>query len=469
MKGITAGGVYLPRFRLPTDETAAAWGTAHAGGIDRKAVAAADEDALTMAIAAVERTLDDASIDRSAFESVSVATTTPPLEEGNFVAKLVRALNLPADVATATATHHTAAGAEALSRALDADGPALVVAADCPEGDPADGDHPFGAGAAAFVLDDDPLVAIRDVAWHNEEASGVRFRERGDREVESLDITTYERDAVREAVTGAVSDLDVDVDAATGAALPQRDGKFPYRVASDLPFSTEAVAAGTVVDRIGDVGAASVPVGLLVALAAADEGERTVGVFYGGGSASAVVCEGTLTSPGVDDFDAGATLDYTSYLRERGYIVDGEIAGGGAHVSTPNWHHSLDQRYRLVAGKCPECGGVTFPPEGACQECHSRVEFELFEAPRTGTVKALTVIGQGAAPPEFAELQQRDGAFAVAIVALEADEGTVTFPAQITDTDPDSVSVGDTVRATIRRIYTQEGVPRYGVKFKPAG
>jgi hypothetical protein len=28
--------------------------------------------------------------------------------------------------------------------------------------------------------------------------------------------------------------------------------------------------------------------------------------------------------------------------------------------------------------------------------------------------------------------------------------------------------VGDTVRTTVRRIYTQEGVPRYGAKFVPA-
>ncbi|MFC7009721.1 Zn-ribbon domain-containing OB-fold protein [Halalkalicoccus salilacus] len=138
----------------------------------------------------------------------------------------------------------------------------------------------------------------------------------------------------------------------------------------------------------------------------------------------------------------------------------------GAHVSLPNWRRSLDQRYRLVAGRCPDCNGITFPPEGACQECHSRVEFERVETARSGTIRALTVIGQGGAPPEFTELQQREGSYAVAIVALEAGDGEATLPAQITDVDPETVAVGDTVRATIRRIYTQEGVPRYGVKFK---
>ncbi|MEM4780397.1 MAG: zinc ribbon domain-containing protein [Halalkalicoccus sp.] len=469
MRGIDAAGIYLPRARLTTDEIGEAWGTAHASGIDRKAVPAADEDALTMAVGAAERALGNVSIDRSSVSLVAAATTTPPLAEGEFLARLVRMLALPEDVAGAVSTQHTAAGGEALARALDADGPALVVAADCPEGEPADADHPLGAGAAAFVIAEDAAVPIRDIAWHSDEAPGVRFRPRDEREVDSLGITTYEREAVRAAVTEAVTDLAVDASEATAAALHQRDGRFPYRVAGDLPLSNEAVAAGTVVDRVGDAGAATVPIGLLAALAGIEEGETTVGGFFGGGSAVAVGLASGLPVAGLDDLDGGEAIGYTEYLRKRGYVVDGEVAGGGANVSLPNWRRSLDQRYRLLAGRCPECGGVTFPPRGACQACHARVEFERFEAPRRGTIRALTVIGQGGAPPEFAELQQREGAYAVAIVALESETGTVTLPAQLTDTDPEAVTVGDTVRATIRRIYTQEGIPRYGVKFRPEG
>ncbi|ADB63016.1 protein of unknown function DUF35 (plasmid) [Haloterrigena turkmenica DSM 5511] len=467
MRGLVAAGVYVPRFRLSADDLEAAWETSHAAGVERKAVPAADEDSLTMAVVAAQRALADAAVDRSAIETVAVATTTPPLEEGDFVPRLVRALDLPAGVATMTTTHHTAAGAEALSRALDADGPAVVIAADCPEGEPADADHPFGAAGAAFVIDDDPIVPIDDVAWHSDETPGIRFRERGDRDVDSLGVTTYERDAVREAVTTAVSSLEIDAAEATGAAVHQRDGGFPYRISSDLSVSSEAVAAGTVADRIGDAGAATVPVGLLSALDGADTDELTVAAFFGGGSAAALTCEGSLPVRGIDDLESTETVDYSTYLRERGYIVDGEVAGGGANVSLPNWQQSLDHRYRLVAGACPNCGGVTFPPAGACQECHARVQFEEFEAPRTGTVRAVTVIEQGGAPPEFADLQQRDGAYAVAIVALETEHGSVTLPAQLTDVDPQSVSVDDTVEAAIRRIYTQEGVPRYGVKFRP--
>ncbi|MFC7009356.1 hypothetical protein [Halalkalicoccus salilacus] len=136
MRGISAAGVYVPRYRLRTDELEEAWGVSHAVGVDRKAVPAADEDALTMAITASERALNDAAIDPSTISLVVTATTTPPLDESDLTSRLIRALGLPAEIRTATSTQHTAAGAEAIARALDADGPALVAVSDCPEESP---------------------------------------------------------------------------------------------------------------------------------------------------------------------------------------------------------------------------------------------------------------------------------------------------------------------------------------------
>jgi len=38
---------------------------------------------------------------------------------------------------------------------------------------------------------------------------------------------------------------------------------------------------------------------------------------------------------------------------------------------------------------------------------------------------------------------------------------------QLTDCDPETVRIGDTVHATVRRVYADEGVPRYGAKVTP--
>lgn len=491
-RGISAGGVYLPTARLSADAIADAWGRSTATGIAEKTVAAADEDALTMAIEAGERALSATAVDRSEIGLVAVATTTPPLAEGDLASRLVRALGLPKTVETATSSQHTAAGAEALSRAVDADVPALVVASDCPKGDPADSDHPLGAGAAAFVVEDDPVISLSAMGWCADESPGIRFREADGCAVDSLGITTYDRSAIAEAVGGAIDDLtdsltaDVSLDndgdtnlaAVERAAIHQPNGKLPYRLTRSLPVETAAVAEGTVVDRVGDAGATTVLVGLLSALSVAESGERTLAAFFGGGTAAAVVCTGGFAKSergdvlGLEGFDAGESIDYETYLRRRGYLGSADVGGGGANVSLPNWRGSLDARYRLRGGQCPACEAVSFPATGACQTCHERVDFQPATAEREGTIRALATIGQGGAPPEFTAYQQRDGAYGAAIVELpveDTDGETVRLPAQLTDAALDEVAVGDAVQATIRRVYEQESIPRYGVKFTPVG
>ncbi|MFB6134703.1 MAG: Zn-ribbon domain-containing OB-fold protein [Halanaeroarchaeum sp.] len=135
----------------------------------------------------------------------------------------------------------------------------------------------------------------------------------------------------------------------------------------------------------------------------------------------------------------------------------------GAYISLPTWWRNLGSRYRLELGRCPECGAYNFPPEGACKECNALPEYETVEAAGTGEVIAKTII-QGGAPPEFTELIEKQEEIGVVIVDLE--EGA-RLPGMVTDVDPETIDHGDEVEAVIRRIYTQEGVPRYGVKFRP--
>jgi hydroxymethylglutaryl-CoA synthase len=83
-------------------------------------------------------------------------------------------------------------------------------------------------------------------------------------------------------------------------------------------------------------------------------------------------------------------------------------------------------------------------------------------------VEAVTVISQGGAPPEFVEQQARTGDYTVAIVAIDGPDGdTASIPAQVVETDPGSLEIGDRVAFTVRRIYVQEDVIRYGMKFRP--
>lgn len=468
--GIAGAGMYLPRYRLPTATLDDAWDRVSAAGIERTAVPAADEDALTMAVTAAERAIEAAGRDRQEFAGISWATTTPPMAEGAMLGRLVRALDLPASVEPHLETGSTLAGARAMATGARADGPVLVVASDCPRGDLAGSDHAFGAGAAAFVLAPDGPATMRAAGWHVEERAGIRFRPASSDTVDGLGVRAADREARRTAMTSAVEAAGEESTwtSAAAVAIHQPNGRVPHRIAGALPLDDAAVEPGIVVDRTGDLGAATVPVALAQALDATGGNGPIGACFFGGGSAGAFLFAGApVPVVGSEAIDAGESIAYSSYLRLRGELGDGSVPGGGANVSLADWERHLAERYRLVGGNCQACGELTFPPSGACPTCHERGEIDRVELDREGDVVAASVVNEGGAPPEFAPQQRRGGAYGIAVVELSGRDGSVRVPGQLTDVDPDAVAVGERVSATFRRLYTQEGIVRYGTKFVP--
>ncbi|WP_252699583.1 zinc ribbon domain-containing protein [Natronosalvus vescus] len=489
--GISAAGAYAPRFRISADEFRDAWGQFQAPGVTEKAVPAADEDALTMAVEAARRALEVGG-DSGALEAESgsstapvdsidwlgFASTTPPLEEGDLTARVRAMCGIPADATTHQYTGSTRAGTRALWGAIDAleagnATRALVVAADAPAGHPDEAiEHAAGAGAAAFVLEVGGQAAIVDRGEYTAAYPGTRFREPGSAAATELGVTAYDRQAFRETTAGAVDSLETDSDylgAVDAAAIQSPDGKRPYRVAGALGLETEPITEYATVHELGDLGAASVPMTLAKALE--NGAESILGVSYGSGAGSdafVLECDGTV--PVETRFEDGTSVSYAEYLRERGVVTSGPPSGGGAYVSIPTWKRSLPQRYRLVAGRCLSCDALAFPPEGACPDCGELEGYEQTRLAGEARLEAVTTISQGGAPPEFAEYQSQTGEYAAVIVAFEAEDGsggTVSAPAMGTDAEPGEFSVGGRVEPTIRRIYTQEGVTRYGFKVRP--
>jgi hydroxymethylglutaryl-CoA synthase len=463
-------GAYAPRLRIAAEAFEEGLGRFDAAGIDRKAVPEADEDALTMAVAAARRALDAAGRDGADVAYLAFATTTPPMDEEDVTARLVSAVGAPQTVATRTLTGSTRAGGQALDAAVDAgpweDTVGLVVASDCPRAAPDDAvEHAAGAGAAAVVLDREGPGTVADRAGFVEPYPGTRFREGGTGETTGLGITGYDRESFTRVLGGAAEALaDAPVDA---AAVQSPDGKLPYRAAGPLGVDAETIAAGATVEDLGDTGAASPLLGLATAV---NEGhDRVLLAAYGSGAGATVLrLTGLDAVPASVALDGDAELDYAAYLRRRGELTSGEPDGGGAYVSVPSWQRTIPQRHRLVAGRCEACDALNFPPSGACRECNERSDFAHVALPGTGTVEAVTTIAQGGAPPEFVEQQARSGAYGSAVVALDgpAEESAVSVPTQVVGA-PDAVEIGSRVAMTLRRIYEQEGVVRYGFKAQP--
>ncbi|ELY84230.1 zinc ribbon domain-containing protein [Natrinema gari] len=506
MAAITGVGAYAPRFRISAEAFEDAWGQFHAAGVTQKAVPAADEDALTMAYEAATRALEAADTAPAEIDWLAFASSRPPAAEDDLTARLGAMLALAESATRHAFSGSTRAGTRALWAGLDAleadATTALVVAADAPQGDPDDGiDHAAGAGSAAFVLKREGPTEIVDRAEYAAPYPGTRFRNAGEDETQGLGITQYDRQAFTETIGGAVAGLEDEPDP-DAVAIQAPDGKLPYRAAGAAGVGTEEIRAATTVHDLGDLGAASVPVSLATALA--DSYESVLAVSQGSGAgADAFVVETDGEVPAVTALEGSDPLSYAEYLRQRGVVTTGPPSGGGAYVSVPSWRRSLPQRYRLEAGRCSECGALSFPPDGACDDCGALADYDPVELAGEGTIEAVTTISQGGAPPEFAEQQAQSGDYAAAIVALEtggasetqrkdgdhaerrsadhssgqrprkgavdSGDGTVSVPAMGTDADPADFSVGERIETTIRRIYTQEGVTRYGFKMRPAG
>lgn len=473
MTAIRAVGAYAPRFRITAEEFEDAWGQFQAAGIRRKAVPAADEDALTMACEAARSALGAADLGGGSIDWLGFASSNPPLAEEDLTARLGAMLALDEAATRQGFAGSTRAGTRALWAAADAveagrAETALVVAADAPRGDPDDEiEHAAGAGAAAFVLGREGAAELVDRGEYAAPYPGTRFRRSGEEATTGLGVTPYDRQAFRETIGGAVEALGADPEP-DAAAIQAPDGKLPYRAAGAAGVGTDEIRACATVHDLGDLGAASVPVSIARALA--DGHESVLAVSHGSGAgADALAIEAEDAVPADLMLDGDDPLTYPEYLRQRGVVTSGPPEGGGAYVSVPSWRRSLPQRYRLEAGRCPECESLAFPPEGACPNCDALDEFEPVRLTGEGTIETATTISQGGAPPEFAQQQAKSGDYAAVVLALEAPDGaTVSAPAMGTDAAPEEFSAGDRVETTIRRIYTQEGVTRYGFKVRPA-
>jgi uncharacterized OB-fold protein len=125
---------------------------------------------------------------------------------------------------------------------------------------------------------------------------------------------------------------------------------------------------------------------------------------------------------------------------------------------------TIPQRYKLMGQKCKKCGGVNFPPKGVCKHCNASSEFDDVQLSGKGKIHTYVLISAGGAPPEFAEQEKAGGMYPVAIVELE--EGPKVI-GQVADADLKAMKIGMPVTAELRKIYSEEGVIRYGFKFVP--
>lgn len=134
-----------------------------------------------------------------------------------------------------------------------------------------------------------------------------------------------------------------------------------------------------------------------------------------------------------------------------------------SYISLPMYGASIGARLRLEAGRCAACGTLNYPPRTTCTHCAgSRFTTERLSG--RGTIHTFTRIAAGGAPAEFDDQQTMTGEIVVAIVELEEGPRVI---GQVTDLGDAAIDIGSPVEGVVRRLYDQEGIVRYGLKFRP--
>ena len=188
MAKIASFGAYIPLFRLARQEMADAWGVPAVPG--ERSVANADEDSLTMAVAAGADCL--VGVEPSTIDGLYFASTTSPYDEKQCAGVIASALDMRSDINTADFTGSLRAASTALRAAADAvdsgsAGNILVVAADCRLGEPESmWEQLLGDGAGAILISKQGPATLRGFKSTAGEQLGV-WRRSEDRYIRSFE------------------------------------------------------------------------------------------------------------------------------------------------------------------------------------------------------------------------------------------------------------------------------------------
>lgn len=465
MAKITSFGAYVPLFRLSRAEMGNAWGVPAVPG--ERAVGNADEDSLTMAVAAGLDCL--AGVDPATVDGLFFATTTAPYSEKQCAGVIAAALDMRTDINTADFTGSLRAATTALRAATDAvdSGSAesiLVVAADCRLGEPESmWEQLLGEGAGAILVSKEGPAALSGFQSVAGEQVGA-WRRSEDRYVRSFE-------AKAETQYGYVQSA-----VQAGKAVLEKEGVEPGTLARGVitamdPRSLGNVArslgldAGQLQDilflSVGNPGAALVLMMLAGALEQSKAGDKMLVINHGDGADAFLleVTEEFAPAPGRRGL-MGHLLqkrnlpNYTAYVHFR-RLMDREEEAPRASAVT-YWRDSR-MELNFHGARCRKCGVVQYPMPRVCGECGVRDEMEEIKLGRTGSVYTFTldhlVGGQYVNVP-------------TPRLVVDLEDGGRVF-LEMTDGDPQEVKVGTKVEIAFRRLHEGSGFHNYYWKCRP--
>ena len=465
MVAIASYGGYIPVFRLGRQEMSQAWGIPGVPG--ERSVASADEDSITMAIAAGFECM--AGIDPASVDGVYFASTTPPYDEKQCASVVASALDMRQNIFTADFADSVRAATVAMRAACDAieSGSAkrvLVVAADNRPAEPETmWEQLLGDGGAAFLLSADGPATVRGFQSVTSEVIGP-WRRSSDRYVRAFEPKLDTQYGYMASMVAAAK------------ALAEKEGVGPKDISKGV-FSAGDPRSNVVLGRqlglempqvqdtgfllLGNTGTPQVLMMLAAALDAAKAGDKLLVANYGDG-ADAFLVEVNDAFPAVPGKRSIQTYlmtkrmlpNYNAYASFRKLMVRDRFVPKSSPVIY--WRDSK-MELALYGARCRKCGTVQYPIPRVCVQCGTKDELDEVKLARKGTVFTFTldhlVGGEYLSTP-------------VPRVVLDLEGGGRTF-LQMTDCDPKEVSIGMTVELTLRCLHEGAGFHNYYWKCQP--
>jgi len=467
MAGIISYGAYIPYLRLPLPMIAGGRG---GDGAPEKAVANWDEDSVTMAVAAATACL--AGRDRSEVDGVLFASTSYAFKEKQAAAIIAKALDLRRDVLTTDLGDSLRAGTNALRAGLDSikAGSAkcvLVVVGDVRMAAPRSAMEPnLGDGAAALLLGNQAIaaevVASQSVA---DEIIDV-WRGDGDPFVHAWEdrfvVDHGYRHNVKEVVRALLQKQKLEPKDITRAVLYGPDARSHATVVRDLKLDPAKQVQDPLFGKVGNAGAAFVPILLTAALEEARAGDRLLVVGYGDG-ADAFIVE---VKPDIEKLRdrrgvswhlkrRGELSSYDKYLRFRQMLATEHDRRAGAGISATKHFRDRDDDVTLLGIRCRRCGTTQYPSQRVCYGCFAKDDFDKVRlSDKIGTVKSFTFDNFAGSPDP-------------PLVATVTDIEGARLYLQMTDAAAKEVKLDLPVELSFRKIHEAGGTPNYYWKITP--
>ena len=470
MNRIAAHAAYVPRNVLTRESAREAWPRLGMA-VQSRAVPSLDEDVVTMGAEAALRALARAGLRGDELSAVFFASTSSPYVVKSAAALVGDYVGAPRTACVLDAGAGAHAGLLCLVNALrDRDlverGPILVVAADAIFGPPNDAsDLGFGAAAVAYVVAAEGFAVLEDFDFGYSSYANV-WQTPGDTHVRRYDDDRFDRSA------GYAAQMTAGLDAFL-ARVPSEPDWYALQLAGTADESrvAAAVPAGRLVgrelaQRIGDTGCANTLLGLSLGLGRAAAGERVLALAFGAGTVAALLRADSADPAGEPldtEADGRVELSYVQYAKHRRLIPLAALPDMGApFAASPAWEREKHFTVGLRGSRCVACGSLNFPQRAYCLDCRGQ-EFREEPLPRRAEVVTYNlqyVVGIG---PEEAPLP-----ICTALLENEpAGRYGGKVAALVTDASVDAVKVGTKVELVPRRGDVEDGLVKYGWKFRP--